>query len=168
MLIERKTQFLVYNKKEIEDIYKLYNKNQLTLKKTDRNRSDSFIKKSFIDLFKSKPGFGKSGSKRRYINDHRLLKDYLQKKYNNKFKNIILEKYSFDKQVTLFQNAKIIIGQHGAGLVNLIFCKPNTVVFEIGPRNMIGFMNIASNKKLKYYYSNNNYNSIIRDFEKYI
>ena len=33
---------------------------------------------------------------------------------------------------------------------------------------MNGFMNIASNKKLKYYYTDNNYDSIIRDFEKYI
>ena len=35
----------------------------------------------------------------------------------------------------LFQNAKIIIGAHGAAFANLIFCKPNTKILDIIPEN---------------------------------
>ena len=39
------------------------------------------------------------------------------------------------EQVYLFNNAKIIIGPHGAAFTNLIFCKKNTKVIEIKPAN---------------------------------
>lgn len=39
---------------------------------------------------------------------------------NNKFKS----------QIELFNNAKLVIGAHGAGLTNLIFCRENTPVLE--------------------------------------
>ena len=44
-------------------------------------------------------------------------------------------KLDFFKQIHLFQNAKIIIGAHGAAFANLIFCKPNTKVLDIIPEN---------------------------------
>lgn len=47
------------------------------------------------------------------------------------FKIIILESLSFLEQVNLFHNAKTIVGLHGAGLTNVIFCKPGTKVIEI-------------------------------------
>jgi len=35
------------------------------------------------------------------------------------------------EQIELFSNADVVIGTHGAGLANILFCKPNTKVIEI-------------------------------------
>tara|TARA_Y100001958_G_C21241025_1_gene568763 strand:- start:1762 stop:2853 length:1092 start_codon:yes stop_codon:yes gene_type:complete len=51
------------------------------------------------------------------------------KKYN--FKIIKLAHISFNNQIKLFNNAKIIIAPHGAGLKNLIYCKKKTVIIEL-------------------------------------
>ncbi len=44
---------------------------------------------------------------------------------------VILEEFSVEEQAELFCNAEIIIAPHGAGLTNLVFAKPNTLVIEI-------------------------------------
>ena len=49
------------------------------------------------------------------------------------FKKVFLEELSFDEQVSLFTNAETIISPHGAGLANLVFCSPRTVVIELFP-----------------------------------
>jgi hypothetical protein len=41
------------------------------------------------------------------------------------------EKLSFREQVEMFHSAGAIVAPHGAGLTNLIFCRPGTKVFEI-------------------------------------
>ena len=51
------------------------------------------------------------------------------------FKILKLSKLSFLNQITIFNNAKFIVGPHGAGLANLIFCKKNTKVLEIKPHD---------------------------------
>ena len=107
-----------------------------------------------------------SGKNRRYIKDHDKLKKYLENKYNNKFKNIILEDLSFSDQVTYFNNANFIIGQHGAGLFNLVFCKKNTTLLEIEPILVSVFKNIADTKKIKYYSCNNEYDEIILNLKQ--
>ena len=40
---------------------------------------------------------------------------------------------SFENQIYLFKNAKIIVGVHGAAFANLAFCSPNTKIIEIKP-----------------------------------
>jgi hypothetical protein len=44
-----------------------------------------------------------------------------------------LEEMPFEEQVRLFRNAEIVVGPHGAGLTNLIFCPARTQVVEILP-----------------------------------
>ena len=39
---------------------------------------------------------------------------------------VVLENLSAEEQINLFQNAELIVGVHGAGLVNLVFCSENT------------------------------------------
>ena len=65
------------------------------------------------------------------INDEEI-KSHLEKKGFVVYK---IGELDFFKQIHLFQNAKIIIGAHGAAFANLIFCKPNTKVLDIIPEN---------------------------------
>jgi len=43
----------------------------------------------------------------------------------------------FEEQVRLFASAGIIVAPHGAGLANLMFCRPGTKVLEFFPANYI-------------------------------
>ena len=47
------------------------------------------------------------------------------------FDIVKLENLSFDEQIFVFSNAKIVVGAHGAGLTNLCFSKEKTKVIEI-------------------------------------
>ena len=49
------------------------------------------------------------------------------------FSNYKVGKLSFFEQIYLFNNAKIIVGAHGAAFTNLAFCKPDTKIIEIRP-----------------------------------
>lgn len=40
---------------------------------------------------------------------------------------------SFEDQVRLFRNAEVIVSPHGAGLANVLFCRPGTRVIELMP-----------------------------------
>ena len=51
------------------------------------------------------------------------------------FKILKLSNFSFKKQIDIFSNSKFIVGPHGAGFSNLVFCRKNTRVIEIRPRN---------------------------------
>ena len=53
---------------------------------------------------------------------------------NNKgFTSYKVGQLSFEQQIYLFKNAKIIVGAHGAAFANLAFCSPGTQVIEIKP-----------------------------------
>ena len=49
------------------------------------------------------------------------------------FETIYLEGMSIVDQILLFQSAEFVIGPHGAGLANLLFCEPGTKVIEFMP-----------------------------------
>jgi hypothetical protein len=49
------------------------------------------------------------------------------------FETVYLEGMSMVDQILLFQSADFIIGPHGAGLANLLFCEPGTKVIELMP-----------------------------------
>jgi capsular polysaccharide biosynthesis protein len=52
----------------------------------------------------------------------------------NGFTLVELETMPWSKQVSLFSNAEMILAPHGAALANLVFCRPGTLVAEIGTR----------------------------------
>jgi len=116
-----------------------------------------FLRKKFIKL-KKKISFNKhffidrSDSKFEHykINNQIELKKILKKKG---FEYIQLSKIDWYKQIYMFNNAKTIIGLHGAGLANLVFCRKNTRIFEILVKNHSQinlYKNISKKIKLNY------------------
>ena len=63
-----------------------------------------------------------------------------------------LSELSFNDQIELFNKAKIIIGSHGAGLTNILFCEPYTQIIEIGNPSFdcYVFKNISNIQNLNY------------------
>jgi len=43
------------------------------------------------------------------------------------------ERLSLEKQIAVFRGAGIVVGQLGAGLANIAFCQPGTIVYELVP-----------------------------------
>jgi capsular polysaccharide biosynthesis protein len=69
--------------------------------------------------------------KRKLLNERKFI-NFLKKK---KFRIVYLEEQSILEQYKIFENAKIVISVHGAGLTNIIFSKPRTKIIEIIPTN---------------------------------
>ncbi len=64
---------------------------------------------------------------RKLQNENELI--LLLKSYG--FEICLLATMDFTTQIALFSAAKIVIAQHGAGLTNIIFCPPKTLVIEL-------------------------------------
>ena len=52
------------------------------------------------------------------------------------FSDVLLEDMPCAEQVVLFQQAKLVLGAHGAGLTNIIHCKSGTPVVELMPSGL--------------------------------
>ena len=46
-----------------------------------------------------------------------------------------MSKLNIFDQISLFNSSKLILGLHGAGFANIIFCKKKTKIFEIIKKN---------------------------------
>ena len=72
---------------------------------------------------------------------------------------IRLEDYTYREQIVFFKGAEIIVGPHGAGFTNIIFCVKKTILIEFMhiKRDSSIFKNICKVKGITYYklYSNN-------------
>jgi len=116
-----------------------------------------FLRKSFIPLAQksiSKERFSKkvfisrqNSVQRKIINEDEVFALF-QKigfvRYN-------LEKMSLLEQVMLFHNAESIVGEHGAGLTNIVFAQPGTRVGEIfQARYDAMYWYLSQELKLKY------------------
>lgn len=66
-------------------------------------------------------------SSRKIINENEIL-EILE---DHDFKIIYCEKMSLLDQINLFSNAEVILGPHGAGMYNQIFCDSGTIIIEI-------------------------------------
>ena len=86
--------------------------------------------KIFIDRSES------SFSHCQFVNNGEII-NFLK---NKGFTSYKVGQLSFQEQVYLFNNAKIIIGAHGAAFANLAFCKKNTKIIEIKPKNHPNFV----------------------------
>jgi hypothetical protein len=51
--------------------------------------------------------------------------------------SVVLSRLTLDAQIVLFRNARLIIGPHGAGLANVVFAAPGTVLYELFPSSYV-------------------------------
>jgi hypothetical protein len=94
----------------------------------------------------------KSGKQRRMIVNHGELSAALDARYGQRFCNVVLEDMPVAEQVMLFHHARLVIGQHGGGLNNLIWMKGNNrTVIELAPTAIKTFQNLCLAKGLSYY-----------------
>ena len=115
------------------------------LKETEINQNEDLPKKIYIDRSDATSNLSMM---RKIINDNEI-KSQLDK---IGFKIIKLSNLSFVKQVKIFQNADIIIGLHGGGFANLVFCKPGTKIIELKPSGAgMMYENLAKKCSLNYY-----------------
>ncbi len=101
----------------------------------------SFPKKFYIDRSDSKSNHRHL---RKIINEDEIKKFLIE----NNFKIIILSKLRFEEQVVLFRNAEFIIGLHGAGFANLVFCENSPNVIELKSKSsgdIVGNLSIKNN-----------------------
>jgi capsular polysaccharide biosynthesis protein len=113
------------------------------LNKIDKNSlNKNFPSKIFINRKDGKT------KKWRFIINELEVENYLK---SAGFKSFTLSDYSFLDQVKLFYHAKTIVGLHGAGFANIIFCQPGTKILEF-KSNSAGdaIKNLALNNKLIY------------------
>ena len=116
------------------------------LKKTFMHvNSKKFSKKIYIDRSDSTSNV----KHLRTIQNEDEVKNYL---LGIGFDIVRLGEYSFKDQVSIFNNADIIVGLHGAGFANMVFSKPNTKIIELKKRSHTGkeIENLAKSNNLAY------------------
>ncbi|MCX5946744.1 MAG: glycosyltransferase family 61 protein [Cyanobacteria bacterium] len=86
---------------------------------------------------------------RRIINEQEILDLLLP----HGFTSLALSKLDFSTQVSIFNNAEIIVGAHGAGLTNVIFAKHASIleIFAFGHGVRPDFYQLANIRKCKYF-----------------
>jgi len=103
-------------------------------------------KKVNLKLYVNRTGLS---SKYRDVYNKAELIDLLKRK---DFHIVDTSKLSFFDEIQLFNSTKIVIGLHGAGLTNLVFCNRGTVVIEFkNEKNCNLFKNISEKIGLNYH-----------------
>ena len=69
-----------------------------------------------------------NNSPQRFITNENEVRGYLLKKG---FIPVKLHDIKFTEQIGIFNNAECIVGLHGGGFGNIVFCKPGTKVIEL-------------------------------------
>ncbi|NER07624.1 MAG: DUF563 domain-containing protein, partial [Okeania sp. SIO3C4] len=92
----------------------------------------------------------KDALSRRVANEEQIL-EFLEK---FGFRSFNLSSMSVSEQALLFASAKVIVGPHGAGFTNIVFCNPGTKFLELHtPISVRPWYHIISDRcGLEYYY----------------
>ncbi len=115
------------------------------LKNLKEDPNDKLPKKFYIDR---KDSTSNRAHLRKIINENEI-KEYLKEK---KYEPVSLGHFDFIDQIRLFKNAESIIGLHGAGFANVIFCNPKTKILELKPHSSGEVIkNLSSSNELQYF-----------------
>ena len=84
--------------------------------------------------------------------DEKLFYDKLKTVKNSHIVNFNGLKETTQSAISMFSKANVVIGIHGAGLSNVLFCKPGTILIEFGFTNPMSchFEHIAKSLGIKY------------------
>ncbi len=91
----------------------------------------------------------REGARRRRVANESELWSVLQA---DGFERIRTEDLTWPEQINAFRHAKVIVAPHGAGLANLVFCRPGTRVVELFNRAYVHgcFWRLAALQDLDY------------------
>lgn len=89
---------------------------------TKRAHSESLKRKIYVARFDAE-------NARPLVNEQQLVDSLRRQGYEI----VTPGKLSYEKQVNLFSQASVVVGAHGAGLTNIVFCRPGALVIEIFP-----------------------------------
>lgn len=115
-----------------------------------------YLRANFLKLRTDGPSIPRlyiSRSKARYrrVENEEKVRDCL---VNFGFTPVHLEDYDFPTQISIFSKAEIIVAPHGAGLTNLVWCEPKTIVLELFSPNYLNlcFWAIANHVEVNYFF----------------
>jgi len=116
-----------------------------------------FLRRKFLGLVsKQQKNFERIYVSRKDTNSRRVANETELVDFLNQygFVSVTLSSMSFQEQVCLFANAKVIITPHGAGLTNIVFCQPETKIIELFASDTIRncYYITANYCNLEYYY----------------
>ncbi len=89
--------------------------------------NEDFIKCDYHNIYISR----EDSNNRKILNEKELVESLKELNFNI----VQLSKLNIFQQISLFKNAKLITGYHGAGFVNLVFSQPQTRVIELFPNS---------------------------------
>lgn len=96
-----------------------YVKEKLLSKIENKVDTSNFSKKIFISR--------RDAPARRILNEDEIFELFKAQG----FERYDMGKMSIEEQITLFAQAEMVVGEHGAGLTNILFCKEGTKVIEL-------------------------------------
>ena len=121
-----------------------------------------FIMKNLVSLLKLPVENRLNKGKRIYVrrqnaNKRKVKNEEQVVELLRKFDFCMLETENFDlaEQISIMHHVEIFISIHGAGLTNIMFCKPGTKVLELSLQNQAHdkcYFTLANEMNLSYYY----------------
>lgn len=103
-----------------------------TLGKGQAPWNPAFLKSTFLQNKTTRPTarlyISRKLANGRSVENEEELASFLSKKG---FKRVLLEGLGVSEQAALLNSASVVLGAHGAGLTNTVFCEPKTTVVEL-------------------------------------
>ena len=93
---------------------------------------------------------GDADVNRRVLNEAELIEVLKGYGFDCRF----LSKMTVPEEAEYFNSAKLVLGGHGSGFTNLVFCEPGTIVIEFFPENYVRHItcDICDKMELEYHY----------------